>query len=263
MDRTVALNDTLGSKTGFLELPVHVTCKDKHPRPQPFAHATQNVEPRMRHGRPIEVQTMSVEAPGQFGIVDKGTRIGNLFKTDAGGTECRISPPETLRPAKIGQTRIDAESGTGSKQQTIGLRDQFGTAAVARRKINLFMLWRLHGSTLGKHGRLHEKQPDRSFRQDRPRRVGPSRAKPRAVAVCTKCPVVHYSQKLRCNLSPVPPRIRPGGPATQPFRPRSQRRQRSCSLPVAPVRRVTDQVPRRRPGSWQRHSHQNRPDRRN
>src|SRR5574343_1493534 len=74
----------------------------------------------MGPGFAVEIETMTVEPPGQPGVVGKSAGVGDRFKGNAGPAERRINAPEAARPPKVGQAGIDTHAGSGGNQQTVG-----------------------------------------------------------------------------------------------------------------------------------------------
>jgi hypothetical protein len=95
---------------------------------QAFTDLAQDLETFVRNRAAVELQSMSVETPGQARLRCEGRWIGDFLEGDAGSSERRISSPETLRTTKIGHARIHADTGTGGDQEAVGLPDQFGAA---------------------------------------------------------------------------------------------------------------------------------------
>ena len=73
MDRTVAFDDLLFRKPRPLELSIHVAGIDEATQRHGLEPVFQQAETGVRHGGPIEIQAMPVEAPGQLRITAKNS----------------------------------------------------------------------------------------------------------------------------------------------------------------------------------------------
>ena len=91
VDRSVAFADAIFSKTGFLELSVDVAGKYVGAMRQALTDPAQDLETFVRNRATVELQSMSVETPGQARLRCKGRWIGDLLKDDAGSSERGIS----------------------------------------------------------------------------------------------------------------------------------------------------------------------------
>lgn len=126
MDGAMDFADLIGSETGFLELAIDVAGEGAEPVPHVFRQIAEQGEAGVRRGLPVEGEAMAVEAPGEARVGFEGGRVGDRFEGDSGPAECRIGRPEPVRPAKIGQPRIDAHAGAGGDQQAVGSTQPFG-----------------------------------------------------------------------------------------------------------------------------------------
>ena len=135
MDRPVAFADLHFGKTGALKLSVDVAGEYECAMPQALADPAQDLKTGVRHGAAVELQPMPVETPGKARFRCEGGWIGNLLEGNPRPSKRRVSPPETLRTAKIGEAGVDPDACTGGDQQPVGLGDQFGATLVIGRQL--------------------------------------------------------------------------------------------------------------------------------
>ena len=123
MDGAMHFADALGGETGLLELAVDVAGEYLGAVFFAGGELKQQAETGVRCSAPIEVEAVTVEAPGEPRVVLEGGGVGDRLEVDAGLAEGRIDAPETARPAKVRQAGIDAHAGAGGDQQRVGLGD--------------------------------------------------------------------------------------------------------------------------------------------
>lgn len=126
MNRAVDFADLLRREAGFLEMAVDVAGEGPDAVRHVFGQRAEQAESGVRRGLSVERQAMAVEAPGEARVGFKGGRVGDRLEGDSGPAEGGIDGPEAARPAKVGQTGVDAHAGAGGDQQAVGLIQPFG-----------------------------------------------------------------------------------------------------------------------------------------
>ena len=85
----------------------------------------------MRGGLSVQAQTMSVKAPGQAGILNKGARAGHFHEIEIDFCKRWICLPETFVAAKVWQAGVHTHTCPGGNHQRIRSRYQFGGVQVS------------------------------------------------------------------------------------------------------------------------------------
>src|SRR5262249_5221183 len=99
-------DDLIFGEPGPLKVTVDVGGVDEAAVRHALGPAAQDAEAVVRGGLAVEVQTMAVEAPAQFGIVLEPTRIGHVDEVQAKPGVGWVSLPEALVASEIGQSRV-------------------------------------------------------------------------------------------------------------------------------------------------------------
>jgi hypothetical protein len=118
-DRAVAFDDPVTIEPGALELAVHVRCEDERPERWPSRQPQESKKPGVRAGRSIEVQAVSVEAPGQVWIVVEPTRIGQVDERQTELAIGRVGVLKSVIAAKVGQPRVDPHPRPGGDEEQV------------------------------------------------------------------------------------------------------------------------------------------------
>lgn len=102
VDGAVAFHNVLFIESCLLELTVDVAGEREsavlHCRRPP----EQNVEARMRHGRAIEREAVTIESPAQARIARKARGVGDVLERKSIVAQCRVCTPEPFRSTEVG-----------------------------------------------------------------------------------------------------------------------------------------------------------------
>lgn len=107
MNRTVVLVNHVWTESRRLELAIHIGGDDERITLEMSNQGMQRIKPRVGPGIPVEIQPVTVEPPGKPRILHELSRSGHGFEIDAELCQHGICPPESMRPAKIRQSRIN------------------------------------------------------------------------------------------------------------------------------------------------------------
>src|SRR5262249_19512360 len=118
MNRPVALEHALRRKTRALELPIDIAGENKVPIRPRLAPAAQDLETGVWHPGAIQIEPMPEETPRQRRVGAEPMRVGHLRELSP--AKRRIGLPESLRPPKVRQPRIDPHPRASADEQRIG-----------------------------------------------------------------------------------------------------------------------------------------------
>jgi len=102
VDGPMALHDPLRIETCFLEGTIDVTGEHEGGMLHLVCKPAENIEPCMGSRRPVQVEPMAIEPPGQRRIVLKPTRVSHVRESQTQVPVRRIGIPESLVPTEIG-----------------------------------------------------------------------------------------------------------------------------------------------------------------
>ena len=104
-----------------LKLPVYVAGEHCVLARHGLAPALQNPEAGMRLSGTVQIQTMTVEAPGTARLRIEGFRAGYAMEINLLTPKHRVSLPESFCAPEVRQARVNAYPGTSGHYQRIGL----------------------------------------------------------------------------------------------------------------------------------------------
>jgi len=120
VDGSVVFDDPVGIEARLHEGSVDVAREDEGPVPHPRRQTLQDVVSGVRRGRPVQVEPMAVEAPGQLGVRLEPPRVRHVREREAEVPVRRIRIPEALIAPEVGKPAVDSHSGTGVDDECIG-----------------------------------------------------------------------------------------------------------------------------------------------
>ncbi len=118
-------HDLVCGKTRALKMSIDIRSEHKSPLFHLFCPPAEDLKSGMRLRLAIQVQAMSIEAPGQGRIISKPTRIGQGNEIEAEFLVRRIGLPKALIAPEVRQTRIDSHAGAGADQESLSAQDHF------------------------------------------------------------------------------------------------------------------------------------------
>lgn len=127
VDGPVAFLDARLVEAGLLELAVDVRREHAEAVAHGFGPLPEQRESAVRNGCTIEHEAVSVEPPGQGGVLDEPPGVGHVDEAQAQVAVGWIGVPEALIAAEVGQARVHAHAGSGGDDEGGGLRDGAGS----------------------------------------------------------------------------------------------------------------------------------------
>ena len=124
VDRAVALGHVVRGEPGALELPVDV--RGEHPRGPALRPLSRTPKPGVRHGVPVTAPAGARRSPRPAPGRRRSAPGRRAPRSAARPAVRRVGPPEALRPAEVGQPRVDTHAGACAHQQRAGAADQRG-----------------------------------------------------------------------------------------------------------------------------------------
>src|SRR5438132_13040468 len=125
MHRAVDFCQGFCIETCTLKMPVDIGGKDEGAGGHSLRPGKHDLKACVWLRGAVEIQTMSVKAPGQRRISREPARVRDRHEVQAELFIRRIGAPKSLRAAKIRQTRVDSHAGAGADQKSVGLPDRF------------------------------------------------------------------------------------------------------------------------------------------
>jgi hypothetical protein len=125
----VDLHDARLVEARFLELAVYVRRVHERAVLHPRSPPPQRGEALVRHGSTVELEAVPVEPPGEGRIAVEPAGVGHRGEVEAELLVERISAPEALGAAEIGEARVDAHARAGADDERVSLGDCRSRAA--------------------------------------------------------------------------------------------------------------------------------------
>src|SRR5436190_13473947 len=113
------LDDALGLEAGALEMAIDIRGVDKRAMLHPRRPSAQDRKASVRGCIPIEIEAMSIEAPGQLRGIAEPAWAGQGDEVKAELRVRRIRVPEPVIAAEIRHSGIDAHARAGADQQRV------------------------------------------------------------------------------------------------------------------------------------------------
>eukprot|EP00754_Rhynchopus_humris_P022737 Rhum_TRINITY_DN14803_c0_g2::Rhum_TRINITY_DN14803_c0_g2_i1::g.119649::m.119649 len=123
VDGAVALHHRVLREARLLKVPVDVRREDERILPRQGAPLFENGEPRVRHGRAVQLQAVAVEAPGKGRVGVEPRRVGHRGEANTEVPQGRVVLPQPLVASKVRQAGVDAHPGTGGDDDHVGPAD--------------------------------------------------------------------------------------------------------------------------------------------
>lgn len=120
MNRSVVFVDHVWTESRRLELAIHIGRDDERISLEMPNQGMQRIKPRMWPGIPVELQPMSVEAPGKTRILNELGRSSHGLEVDAKLGKHGICPPKPIRAAKVWKAGIHPHTGTRDDDEALG-----------------------------------------------------------------------------------------------------------------------------------------------